>query len=111
MQVAASLHGRSQVAKPIIPWLGGKRRRAYGGLRSAQTKDEGLRADVDTGHQRLHVAAACPATAGGVPKAGAGARVGDGARAELDPAARPTYFSLRAGTQLNCATDCLSGAA
>lgn len=28
VQAAASLHGRSQVAKPIIPWLGGKRRLA-----------------------------------------------------------------------------------
>lgn len=72
---------------------------AYGGLRSAQTKDEGLRADVDAGRQRLHVAAACPATAGGVPKAGAGARVGNGARAELDQDARSTYFALRAGIQ------------
>ncbi|MEN4919725.1 lysis system i-spanin subunit Rz [Achromobacter spanius] len=72
---------------------------AYGGLRSAQTQDEGLRADVDAGRQRLHVAATCTATGGGVSEAGAGARVDDGARAELDPAARSDYFALRAGIQ------------
>lgn len=70
---------------------------AYGGLRSAQIEDDGLRADVDAGRQRLHVAAACPAAGGGVPKTGAGAGLGNGARAELDPAARPDYFALRAG--------------
>lgn len=70
---------------------------AYGGMRNAQVQDDGLRADVDAGSQRLHVAASCPAASGGVPKAGAGARVGDGARAELDPTARPDYFALRAG--------------
>lgn len=72
---------------------------AYGGLRSAQTKDEGLRADVDAGRQRLHVAADCTAASGGVPEARAGARVGNGARPELDPAARSAYFALRAGIQ------------
>lgn len=72
---------------------------AYGGLRSAQTKDDALRADVDAGRQRLHVAATCSAAGGGVSKAGTGARVGDGARAELDPAARPDYFALRAGIE------------
>ncbi|WP_312538258.1 lysis system i-spanin subunit Rz [Achromobacter mucicolens] len=72
---------------------------AYGGLRSAQTKDEGLRADVDAGRQRLHVAADCTAASGGVPEAGAGARVGNGARPELDPAARSAYFALRAGIE------------
>lgn len=70
---------------------------AYGGMRNAQVQDDALRADVDAGRQRLHVAAACPAASSGVPKAGTGARVGDGARAELDPAARPDYFALRAG--------------
>lgn len=70
---------------------------AYGGLRSAQLEDNGLRADVDAGRQRLHVRAACPATGGGVPPAGAAAGVGHGARAELDPAARSDYFALRAG--------------
>lgn len=72
---------------------------AYGGMRNAQVQDDGLRADVDAGRQRLHVAATCPAVSSGVPKTGAGARVGDGARAELDPAARSDYFSLRAGIQ------------
>lgn len=70
---------------------------AYGGMRNAQVQDDSLRADVDAGRQRLHVAATCPAASSGVPKAGAGARVGHGARAELDPAARPDYFALRAG--------------
>ncbi|WP_255508615.1 lysis system i-spanin subunit Rz [Achromobacter sp. ACM02] len=70
---------------------------AYGGLRSAQTKDEGLRADVDAGRQRLHVNATCPAASGGMSEARAAARVGDGARPELDPAARSDYFALRAG--------------
>lgn len=72
---------------------------AYGGMRNAQVQDDGLRADVDAGRQRLHVAATCPASSSGVPKAGAGAHVGDGARAELDPAARSDYFALRAGIQ------------
>lgn len=72
---------------------------AYGGMRNAQVQDDGLRADVDAGRQRLHVRAACPAAGGGVPEAGTAARVGDGARAELDPAARSTYFALRAGIQ------------
>ncbi len=72
---------------------------AYGGLRSAQIEDEGLRADVDAGRQRLHVAAACPAADGGVSKSGAGAGMGNGARAELDPAARSDYFTLRTGIQ------------
>ena len=72
---------------------------AYGGLRSAQTKDDALRADVDAGRQRLHVASTCSAAGGGMSKAGASARVGDGARAELDPSARPDYFALRAGIE------------
>ena len=72
---------------------------AYGGLRNAQTKDEGLRADVDAGRQRLHVAATCNAASGGVPEAGGAARVGNGTRPELDPAARSDYFALRAGIQ------------
>ena len=70
---------------------------AYGGMRNAQVQDDGLRADVDAGRNRLHVAASCPAAGGGVSPAGTGARVGDGTRAELDPAARSDYFALRAG--------------
>ncbi|WP_054506187.1 lysis system i-spanin subunit Rz [Achromobacter xylosoxidans] len=72
---------------------------AYGGLRNAQIQDEGLRADVDAGRQRLHVRAACPAAGGGVSETGAAAGVDHGARAELDPAARSDYFALRAGLQ------------
>lgn len=72
---------------------------AYGGMRNAQVQDDGLRADVDTGRQRLHIAASCPAASGGMPQAGTAAGVGDGARAELDPAARSDYFALRAGIQ------------
>ncbi|MPS76594.1 MAG: hypothetical protein E2591_00800 [Achromobacter sp.] len=70
---------------------------AYGGMRNAQVQDDALRADVDAGRQRLHVAAPCAAAGGGMSQAGASARVGDGARAELDPAARSDYFALRAG--------------
>lgn len=72
---------------------------AYGGLRNAQVQDDGLRADVDAGRQRLRVRAVCSAAGGGMPSAGASAGVGDGARAELDPAARSDYFALRAGIQ------------
>lgn len=72
---------------------------AYGGLRSAQIEDDGLRADVDAGRQRLLVRADCPTAHGGVSGAGAAAGVGDGARAELDPTARSDYFALRAGLQ------------
>ena len=70
---------------------------AYGGMRNAQVEDDRLRADVDAGRQRLRVHATCAAAGGGVPPAGAAARVGDGARPELDPAARSDYFALRAG--------------
>lgn len=70
---------------------------AYGGMRNAQVQDDGLRADVDVGRQRLHINAVCPAAGGGVSQAGAAARVGNGTRAELDPTARPDYFALRAG--------------
>lgn len=72
---------------------------AYGGMRNAEVEDDRLRADVDAGHQRLRVQATCPAAGGGVPSAGAAAGVGYGTRAELDPAARSTYFALRAGIQ------------
>lgn len=72
---------------------------AYGGMRNAQVQDNALRADVDAGRQRLHVAATCSPANGGVIKGGTAARVGDGARAELDPAARSDYFALRAGIQ------------
>jgi len=72
---------------------------AYGGMRNAQVQDDALRADVDAGRQRLHVAASCSPTSSGLPKAGATARMGDGTRAELDPAARSDYFALRAGIQ------------
>nr|WP_277399037.1 lysis system i-spanin subunit Rz [Achromobacter xylosoxidans] len=70
---------------------------AYGGMRNAQIQDDGLRADVDAGRQRLHVRAACTAGGRGVPEASAAAGVDHGARAELDPAARSDYFALRAG--------------
>ncbi|WP_454695658.1 lysis system i-spanin subunit Rz [Achromobacter aegrifaciens] len=72
---------------------------AYGGMRNAQVQDDALRADVDSGRQRLHVAAICSPASSGVPKAGTAARLGDGTRAELDPAARSDYFALRAGIQ------------
>jgi len=72
---------------------------AYGGMRNAQVQDDRLRADVDAGRKRLHVTAACPAAGGGVPDPGAGTGMGNGARAELDPAARSDYFALRAGIQ------------
>lgn len=72
---------------------------AYGGMRNAQVQDDGLRADVDAGRQRLRVSTVCPSTSSGVPAAGAAARVGDGTRPELDPTARSDYFALRAGIQ------------
>ncbi len=72
---------------------------AYGGMRNAQIQDDGLRADVDAGRQRLHVRAACSAAGRGVPEASATAGVDHGARPELDPAARSDYFALRAGIQ------------
>lgn len=72
---------------------------AYGGMRNAQVQDDGLRADVDAGRQRLHVAATCSPASSGVSKAGTATRLGNGARAELDPSARSDYFSLRSGIQ------------
>lgn len=70
---------------------------AYGGMRNAQVQDDALRADVDAGRQRLHVAATCSRASSGVPEAGTAARLGNGARPELDAAARSDYFTLRAG--------------
>lgn len=72
---------------------------AFGGMGNAQVQDDALRADVDAGRQRLHVAATCSPASGGMPKAGTAARLGDGTRAELDPAARSDYFALRARIQ------------
>lgn len=54
-----------------------------------------LRADVDAGRQRLLVAARCPAA--GLPQAAAGPGLDRGTGTELDAAARPDYFALRAG--------------
>lgn len=54
-----------------------------------------LRADVDAGRQRLLVHAACPAA--GLPQAAAGPGLDRGTGTELDAAARPDYFALRAG--------------
>ena len=70
---------------------------AYGGMRNAQIQDDGLRADVDAGRQRLHVRATCHAAGSGVSASGPAAGVDHGARPELDPAARSDYFALRAG--------------
>lgn len=72
---------------------------AYGGMRNAQVQDDRLRDDVDAGRQWLHVRATCPAAGGGMPQAGPASGLGDGAGAELDPAARSDYFALRAGIQ------------
>ena len=41
---------------------------AYGGMRNAQIQDDGLRADIDAGRQRLHVRAACPPLAVECPR-------------------------------------------
>lgn len=72
---------------------------AYGGMRNAQVQDDALRADVDAGRRRLYVAATCSPASSGVPEAGTAARLGNGARPELDAAARSDYFALRAGIQ------------
>lgn len=67
-------------------------------LDEARNENKALRDRVDTGAVRLRVAAKCPAVAApGMPQAPAPAGVDDGAGAELDPAARPTYWSLRDG--------------
>nr|WP_235612446.1 lysis system i-spanin subunit Rz [Achromobacter xylosoxidans] len=68
-------------------------------MRNAQIQEDGLRADVDAGHQRLHVRAACPGAGRGMSDASAAARVDHAAHAELDSAARSDYFALRAGIQ------------
>lgn len=66
-------------------------------LKRSQDENTALRDRVDTGAVRLRVAAKCPSAPARVPEAASAARVDDGAGAELDPAARPTYFALRAG--------------
>jgi prophage endopeptidase len=66
----------------------------------AQRETDRIAAGVHAGTVRLRVAASCPPrpTPGpDVPGAAATPGVGDGASAELDPAARPAYFALRAG--------------
>lgn len=70
---------------------------AYRSLRDAESEIDLLRAAVDTGRQRLRVAATCPAD--GLPAAGTPAGVDHGARPELDAAARSAYFALRAGIE------------
>lgn len=70
----------------------------YRRLRDAEKENERLRADVDTGRQRLRVRAVCSG-GDGVPEASTVTSVGHGATAELDPAARQDYFALRAGIE------------
>lgn len=55
---------------------------------------------VNSGAVRLRVAAKCPAaTPAGMPAAASSPGLDDDARAELDPAARPAYRTLRAGIE------------
>ncbi|MFY3136443.1 lysis system i-spanin subunit Rz [Achromobacter xylosoxidans] len=72
---------------------------AYGGMRNAQIQDDGLRADVDAGRQRLRARAACPGTGRGMFDANTAAGGDHGAGAKLDPSARSDCFALRAGIQ------------
>ena len=68
----------------------------------AQTETDRIAAGVHAGTVRLRVAASCPprpAPGPNVPGAAAAPGVGDGAAAELDAAARPDYFALRAGIE------------
>lgn len=65
-------------------------------LQKAQDETNRLRDRVSAGPVRLFVAAKCPAT-GTVPEAAHAPGVDPGARAELDSAARSTYFALRDG--------------
>ncbi len=61
----------------------------------ADAENFDLRTAVASGAKRLFVNAACPAT--GMPHAAAGAGLGDAARPELSPDARPDYHALREG--------------
>lgn len=62
-------------------------------LNDAINENQGLRRAVDTGRQRLRIAASCPAVA--VPTAAGASRVADAGTAELAADARPDYFTLR----------------
>lgn len=68
----------------------------YAALQEKQRENAALRAAVDAGRVRLRVKATCPQmpAAPGTPQ---DPGLGDGAAAELDPAARQDYLDLRAG--------------
>lgn len=69
-------------------------------LRKSQDETNSLRDRVSAGPVRLLVAAKCPAAdLPQAPAAAAAPGVDDGARAELDPAARSDYFALREGVE------------
>lgn len=57
-----------------------------------------LRRDVESDRVRLRVRATCPPVAN-LPASAVGGSVDTGAGAELDAAARPDYFALRAGIE------------
>jgi prophage endopeptidase len=65
-------------------------------LQKAQDETNSLRDRVSAGPVRLLIAAKCP-TAPDLPQAASAPSMGDGARAELNPAARSAYFALRDG--------------
>ena len=69
---------------------------AYRRLRDAEKINADLRANVDSGRQRLYVAATCrPVGAHGLSDASTNASMDNGTRAELNQSARSTYFALK----------------
>lgn len=66
-------------------------------MRNAENETRQLNADVDALRKRLLVNASCPASSDRLPETGTNASVGERARPELNPDARPTYNSLRDG--------------
>ncbi len=68
----------------------------------AKTETDRIAAGVHAGTVRLYVPARCPARSAlgpDMPSAATAPGLGDAASAELDPAARPDYFALRAGIE------------
>lgn len=65
----------------------------YKALQEKERENARLRDAVESGRQRLRVAAKCPS----VPQSPDSAGVDNGGAAELDASARPAYYALRAG--------------
>ncbi len=69
----------------------------YAIMQNAKDETRRLDAAVNALNKRLLVNASCPASSDNMPETGTDSRVGERARPELNPDARPTYNALRDG--------------